>query len=122
MQRIIAIAVLTCFVAVMGGCAANRNQGPTYTEQVMNRPLPLTDAERQQECSWLRGEMARQRRLAGSGTSAQDLATLETRASQVGCSALATPGAGGSSFEACYAKCRQGSNRSNDVCFDACTK
>jgi hypothetical protein len=121
-QLTVATAVLACLVALAGGCAATRSDGPTYAEQVMNRPLPVTDAEKQQECSWLRGEMARQRRLAGSGTSTQDLASLETRASQVGCSAAGTPEASGSNFETCYAKCRQGTNRSNDVCFDACTK
>jgi hypothetical protein len=88
----------------------------------MDRPLPVADAEKQQECSWLRGEMARQRRLAGSGTSTQDLASLETRAAQVGCSAAGMPDASGGNFETCYAKCRQGTNRSNDVCFDLCTK
>ena len=124
-QLTIATMVLACFIALVGGCAATQNKGPTYAEHVMNRPLPVTDAEKQQECSWLHGEMARQRRLAGYGTSTQDLATLESRASQVGCRAAArteTPHADGADFDACYAKCRQGTNRSNDVCFDSCTK
>ena len=124
-QLTIATVVLACLVALVGGCATTQNKGPTYAEQVMNRPLPVTDAEKQQECSWLRGEMARQRRLAGYGTSTQDLATLESRASQVGCHAAArtdTPQAGGAGFDACFAKCKQFTNRSNDVCFDYCTQ
>jgi hypothetical protein len=124
-QLTIATAVLACLVALAGGCATTRNKAPSYTEQVMNRPLPVTVAEKQQECSWLRGEMARQRRLAGSGTSTQDLATLESRASQVECPAAArtdTPQAGAAGFDACYAKCKQFTNRSNDVCFDSCSQ
>jgi hypothetical protein len=121
-QPTITTAVLACLVALAGACATTENKAPTYAEQVMNRPLPVADAEKQQECSWLRGEMARQHRLAGAGTSTQDLATLESRASQVGCHAAGTPESSGSNFDACYAKCRQGTNRSNDVCFDFCTK
>jgi hypothetical protein len=124
-QLTIAAVVLACLVALVGGCATTQNKGPAYADQVMNRPLPATDAEKQQECSWLYGEMARQRRLAGYGTSAQDLGTLELRASQVGCRAAAgtdTPQASGASYQACHAKCRQGTNKSNDMCFDACTK
>jgi hypothetical protein len=94
----------------------------------MNRPLPVTEAEKQQECCWLRGEMARQRALGGYGTATQDLATLESRASKAGCAALRTdaqtgaPAAGGSNFDTCYMKCKQFTNKSNDVCFDLCTK
>ena len=123
-QLTIAAVVLACFVALVGGCAT-QNKGPAYAEQVMNRPLPVTDADKQQECSWLYGEMARQRRLAGYGTSTQDLGTLELRASQVGCRATPgtnTPQASGASYQECHAKCRQGTNKSNDMCFDACTK
>jgi hypothetical protein len=124
-QLTIAAVFLACFVALVGGCATTQNKGPTYAEQIMNRPLPVTDAEKQQECSWLYGEMARQRRLAGTGTSTQDLGTLELRASQVGCRAApvaGTPQASGASYQACHAKCRQGTNKSNDMCFDECTK
>ena len=91
----------------------------------MNRPLPVTEGEKQQECCWLRGEIARQRRLGGYGTAMQDLATLESRASKVECpAALRTdaPEASGRNFETCFARCKQGTNRSNDVCFDSCTK
>ena len=124
-QLTIAAVVLACFVTLVGGCATTQKKGPAYAEQVMNRPLPVTDAEKQQECSWLYGEMARQRRLAGYGTSTQDLGTLELRASQVGCRATPganTPQASGASYQACHAKCRQGTNKSNDMCFDECTK
>jgi hypothetical protein len=91
----------------------------------MNRPLPVTEGEKQQECCWLRGEIARQRGLGGYGTAMQDLATLESRASKVGCpAALQTgaPEASGRNFDTCFARCKQFTNRSNDVCFDFCTK
>ena len=127
-RRLAATLVLVCLGALGGGCATTEKKGPTYAEQIMNRPLPVNDAEKQQECCWLRGEMARQRALGGYGTAMQDLATLESRASQAGCAALRTdaqpgaPAASGSNFDACYMKCKQFTNKSNDVCFDLCTK
>ena len=56
-QLTIAAVVLACFVTLVGGCATTQKKGPAYAEQVMNRPLPVTEAEKQQECSWLYGEM-----------------------------------------------------------------
>lgn len=127
-QRMAVALVLVCLGALGGGCATTGNKGPTYAEQIMNRPLPVNDAEKQQECCWLRGEMARQRALGGYGTAVQDLATLESRASQAGCAALRTdaqpgaPAGGRGNFDTCYMKCKQYTNKSNDVCFDMCTK
>lgn len=119
-----ATLIFVCLGALLGGCASTEKKGPTYAEQILNRPLPATEAQKQQECSWLRGEMTRQRALGGSGTATQDLATLESRASQVGCSGVAQTGAPGGStnFDTCYAKCRQQTNKANDTCFDLCTK
>jgi hypothetical protein len=125
-QRTTAMVVLACAVALASGCATTQNKIPTYAEQIMNRPLPATEAAKQQECSWLYGEIARQRRLAGAGTSTQDLATLQLRITQVGCHPVAGGDAatqtGGTNYQTCHAKCRQGTNKSNDDCFDACTK
>jgi len=123
-----AALVLVCLGVLGGGCATNEKKGPTYAEQIMNRPLPVNEAEKQQECYWLRGEMARQRALGGYGTAMQDLATLESRSSQAGCAAVradaqpGAPAAGGGNFDTCYMKCKQFTNKSNDVCFDQCSK
>ena len=124
-QLTAAALVLVCVGALGGGCGTAEKKGPTYAEQVMNRPLPVSEGEKQQECCWLRGEIARQRGLGGYGTATQDLATLESRASKVGCPTDAqtgAPEASGRNFETCFARCKQGTNRSNDVCFDFCTK
>jgi hypothetical protein len=127
-QRMAAALVLVCLGALGGGCATTEKKGPTYAEQVMNRPLPVTEGEKQQECCWLRGEIARQRALGGYGSAMQDLATLESRASKAGCVALRTdaqtgaPPASGSNYDTCYMRCKQFTNKSNDVCFDLCTK
>jgi len=125
-QSAAAVLVLLCLSTLGGGCGTTDKRGPTYTDQVMNRPLPVSEAEKQQECCWLRGEIARQRALGGYGTATQDLATLESRASKVGCSGTdaqtGAPEASGRNFDACFAKCKQFTNRSNDVCFDLCTK
>ena len=115
--RMAAALVLVCLGALGGGCATTEKKGPTYAEQIMNRPLPVTEAEKQQECCWLRGEMARQRALGGYGSATQDLATLESRASQAGCAAIRTdaqtgaPPAGGSNFDTCYMRCKQFTNK-----------
>ena len=45
-QLTIAAVILACRVASVGGCATTQNKGPAYAEQVMNRPLPVTDAEK----------------------------------------------------------------------------
>ena len=127
-QRMAAALVLVCLGALGGGCATTEKKGPTYAEQVMNRPLPVTEGEKQQECCWLGGEIARQRALGGYGTAMQDLATLESRASKAGCAALRTdartgaPPASGSNYDTCFMRCKQFTNKSNDVCFDLCTK
>jgi len=120
-----ATLVLVCLSALGGGCSTAEKKAPTYAEQVMNRPLPATEGEKLQECYWLRGEMARQRALGGYGSAMQDLATLESRASKVGCpTTLGTdaPGASGRNFDACFARCKQFTNKSNDACFDFCMK
>src|SRR5262245_39381897 len=120
--------LLVCLGALAAGCATTEKKAPTYAEQVMNRPLPVNETEKQQECAWLRGEMARQRALGGYGTATQDLATLESRASQAGCAAVRTdaqtgaPATGGGNFDSCFMKCKQFTNKSNDVCFDLCSK
>jgi hypothetical protein len=128
-QLTAAALVLVCLGALGGGCGTTEKKGPTYAEQVMNRPLPVTEGEKQQECCWLRGEIARQRGLGGYGTAMQDLAALESRASKVGCPAALRndaqtggPESSGRNFDTCFARCKQFTNRSNDVCFDFCTK
>src|SRR5437879_4572095 len=86
------------FVAV--GCEQGNRQ--TYSESVLNRPLPATDEERVRECNALRSEIARQQSLGQVGTvmatsplmgvamqaaARNNIAALEARASNVECTA-----------------------------------
>jgi len=127
-RRLSAALLLVCLGILAGGCATTEKNAPTYAEQIMNRPLPVNEVDKQQECCWLRGEMTRQRALGGYGTAMKDLATLESRASQAGCAPVRTdtqggaPATSGGNFDTCYMRCKQFTNKSNDVCFDLCTK
>ena len=132
-------------IAFISACASS---GPTYTEQVMNRPLPKTEEQRQQECGYIRSEMARQRGLASAGSAmatspmqaalyqaatGRNIAALESRAANIRCTAAfsnAAPEAriqdsGGRSnmtLDECIAKCKQYTERTNEQCFDSCNK
>lgn len=65
-----AIRVGFCSVAlaVTGACQMQSRNG--YADLV-NRPLPTSDSQRDSECSWLRSEVARQQSLGQLGASMQ---------------------------------------------------
>ena len=102
--------------------------------------MPTTAAGVSAECGWIRQEMARQRGIYGSlgalGLNSQNqaiartgiqgnMASLETRAANVGCPAAFREGAAanaGTGFDECYNKCKQLTTRTNDQCFDACKR
>jgi hypothetical protein len=119
--------------------AACQNHGPSYDETILSRPMPQTDQERQQECNWIQGEIARQQNLAQIGSTMatsplmavayqsaarNNIAALNARASNVNCTAAfsSAPAAPsyGQSFDQCFARCQQLTNRTKDQCFDAC--
>jgi hypothetical protein len=54
-------AMLAGIAIMLTGCQTNRSDG--YAGLV-NRPLPQTEGERNQECAWLRSEVARQQSVA----------------------------------------------------------
>jgi hypothetical protein len=122
------------------GCAQGNSQ--SYADAVLNRPMPADDDARRQECTWIRSEMARQRGLAGVGATMattpfmaaayqavaqRNVAALESRAANIQCTAafsnapVAAPTTG-PSFDQCFARCKQYTDRSKDQCFDACNK
>jgi len=127
-------------ISILGACA--HAQGPSYEDEVMSRPDPTTPEERQEECAWIRGEIARQENLAqmagsmgmapiivmGSQAMARNhIAALESRAANIQCNAAFSavpPGSPSSprlsTFDQCFARCQQVTDRTKDQCFDAC--
>ena len=135
--RAVAASALT-FLLI--GCAHNNTQ--SYADAVLNRPMPADEDSRIRECTWIRSEIARQQGLAGVGATMattplmaaayqamaqRNIAALEARAANVQCTAAfsnaptAAP-ATKQSFDQCFARCQQYTDRTKDQCFDACNK
>ncbi len=122
------------------GCAHGNSE--SYADAVLNRPTPADDDARMRECAWIRSEIARQQGLAGVGATMattplmaaayqavaqRNMAALESRAANIRCTAAfsnapAVAPAGGQSFDQCFARCQQYTDRTKDQCFDACNK
>jgi len=128
---------------VLAGCATEQ-QGPSYQEQLNSRPAPRNDEERQQECSYIRSEIARQNGLAGYGATIaaspaqaslyralaqQNIAALESRAANMNCRAAFSPGItepremqAAPKIRECISACKENTQRTSSECFDACNK
>jgi len=125
------LAALTCLLFVLFGCASKKE--PSEYDVVLKRAKPATQEALRDECSWIDTSIERQRSLAkyvaatstypATAVAHQDaaqrnMAVLQSRAQQIGCQ----PASSGMSFDACYARCREHTQRSADQCFDACNK
>lgn len=129
------------FVGMLVACGLSGCVKPEpdhYAENVLNRPLPTTQDERQRECAALRTEIARQQSLAQMGYAVlQDpilaagfqgaannhVAALESRAANIQCTAAFSSAASvptGQSFDQCFARCTQLTSRTKEQCFDSC--
>jgi hypothetical protein len=122
------------------GCAHGNSE--SYADAVLNRPMPPDDDARMRECAWIRSEIARQQGLAGVGATMatnplmaaayqamaqRNVAALESRAANIQCTAAfsnapAAAPVNGQSFDQCFARCQQYTDRSKDQCFDPCNK
>ena len=124
-------AALSCFLLALSGCASK--QEPSEYDAVLKRPKPANQQALGDECSWINTSIERQRSLAkyvaststypATALAQQDAAqrnmtVLQSRAQQIGCQ----PATSGMSFDACFARCREHTQRSSDQCFDACNK
>ncbi|WP_315809460.1 hypothetical protein [Pseudomonas sp. C9-3] len=134
MKRIL----LTILVAtVLPGCET----GPTYRQQIENRPLPVTAEEKQKECSMLRSEIARINTapvyippgpnaglfmIAAQQRAADSIAVVENRAAAVQCTAafsnVVTTSSPPVDINACITACKANTSRSPEQCFDSCNK
>ena len=140
----LASLLLACGSAlVLDACRTNRSNG--YADLV-NQPLPSTDAQRDSQCAWIRSEVARQQSIAqyGSATATtpmmavaiqsaarKNIAYLQSRYSQIQCDVVRVaptapvipaqpPPAPGMTFDECYSKCRALTSRTDTECFDTC--
>jgi hypothetical protein len=136
--------ILVCILAVtLSSCQSNRGNG--YAD-LMDHPLPTTDAERDSQCAWIRSEVARQQSIAQYGTATatspmmavaiqsaarRNIANLQSRSSQIQCDVVrvaptqpvvapAQPTAPAMNFDQCFAKCRELTTRTEAECFDSC--
>ena len=124
------ILVAILFLALCA-CASNR-RAPSEYDVVLKRPKPANEEARVQECTWIATSLERQKSLASyvAGTSTypelalahqdaaqRNMAVLQSRAHAINCQA-----GGASSFDACFARCTQYTQRSKEQCFDACNK
>jgi hypothetical protein len=135
--------------AIVGLAAAAACQTPHngYADLV-NRPMPTSDAERDHECQWIRSEEARQQSVAQVGSTVattpmmavayqsmarKNIAYLQSRYSQIQCNVfrvaptapvlqMPPPQQSSSNMtvEECFKKCRELTSQTEAQCFDAC--
>ena len=125
------LAALAWFVLALSACASKKE--PSEYDMVLKRAKPASQEALNDECSWIDTSIERQRSLAKyvAATSSypatalahqdaaqRNVAVLQSRAQQIGCQ----PASSGMSFDACFTRCREHTQRSSDQCFDACNK
>lgn len=142
MNKILHFTLTFLLIFIATGCTKE----PTYTEQLNIRPLPKSKQDIQQECSYIRQEIARMQSLYQRASTQQcnprlglclgpmfmaksnkNIASLESRASQVQCDAAFSTvkiinNQGTNSIEECISACKDNTNRSSSECFDVCNK
>lgn len=107
---------------------------PSYAEQIAGIPAPTSEEDRRQKCADLRSEIARQQNIAMIGSARmqgmyaviiqakarENIAALEARASDFGCTAAFGDRPQQSNIDSCIAACRENTSRTKEQCFDAC--
>jgi hypothetical protein len=114
-------------------CACASKPAPTEYDLITKRPKPANDEARRQECAWIDTSLQRQKVLASyvaatatyaelalahQDAAQRNMAVLQSRAQQISCN----PAGAGGSFDECFARCTQYTQRSKEQCFDACNK
>lgn len=126
---------------VLSGCSTQ----PTYSEALNSRAMPTTKNQKQQECSYIRQEIARMQsgyRLASMQPcnpqygicigpilmvkARKNIASLESRASIIGCDAAFSTvkiiNSQNHSITECIKACKENTKRTSSECFDDCNK
>jgi uncharacterized lipoprotein YajG len=106
----------------------------SFEQQVAEIPAPTTDEEKQKVCKSLRSEIARQNNIAAfmstgqyamlaRASAADNIAILESRASDFQCNAaFGSSVSAPSPIKACISACKENTSRSPEQCFEACNK
>lgn len=138
-MKLITLVFIAVFL-LLSGCSSQPRQN--YSDAILNRPLPTDDNQRIEECNWIRNEIARQEGLGSAlasqqssslmsiairTKSQQNIAALDSRAANIRCNAAFSneatePATVTTTFDQCFSKCQQYTDRSKDQCFDACNK
>jgi hypothetical protein len=129
--------------SVLLGCAQQPRQ--SHADGIAQIPSPQDDNDRQRKCAWIRSEIARQQGMGAAVASMQtnqmmaiavrsqaqqNIANLESRASDFGCyaafsnrpavDAAAPQAQSRSTIESCVAACKANTSRTPEQCFDSC--
>ncbi|MGP8012854.1 MAG: hypothetical protein ACLPP9_00480 [Smithella sp.] len=134
--------VIFC-VIIFIGCAHSQSpeQGSPeqiamqkYAEKISQIQPPASEKDRQRKCSYLRSEIARQQNLAmmarerfdvvhatiAQAMARDNIALLESKASDFGCAAAFGNRPEKSKIESCIDACKENTNKTSEQCFDAC--
>jgi hypothetical protein len=127
------LCALSLLFTILVGCVQSPPQ-PNYAQQVALIPPPTNEEERQQKCTALRSEIARQQNIAMMGSAQlqgmyavaiqararNNIAALESRASDFGCSAAFGERPVQSNIESCVSTCKANTSKTPEQCFDTC--
>ena len=124
-QRKLGILIVLISVVLISGCAS----GPTYQERVAMMPVPQTQEQLAQDCAWIRSEIARMQSLAVASATSQfalafqaqarnNVASLESRAANIGCHAAFSSQNNQdlpetTSIQQCINACKENTNRTS---------
>jgi len=140
-QRIASSMLVCMFALSVIGCATQPKE--SYSERLAEMPMPTDAASTQQQCSWVRSEIARMENIeampmpganpylaAGLRAKAnRDIADLESRAAAMRCAAAFSsqaalpstdPAAPANPIAQCVAACKTNTSRTGAECFDDC--
>ncbi|MDO8453226.1 MAG: hypothetical protein Q7S59_01490 [Sulfurimonas sp.] len=132
---------LGLLLLVLNGC----NAKPTYSEALNSRVIPTTQKQKQQECSYIRQEIARMQSSYQQASMQKcnpqygiciapvvmakannNIYSLENRASIIECDAAFSTvkiiNSQNHSITECIKACKENTKRTSSECFDTCNK
>lgn len=133
------LGIIILMLAAHGCATTNENNNENIKDLVLNAPEPKSDEERKKECSFLRDMISRAQGVYDGCTlvardgfqlllcrqNARNHITLaETRAANIGCTASFSNTQAQQkvkmSFDQCFERCKQLTDRTKEQCFDSC--
>jgi len=139
MNRAIPYALI--LASLVAACA--RLQGEDHVQELLSRPPPSSEQNRAFECAKLIWEASRQKAIGNDAVAsvedpfnaakkrdaaARAVMALNARQRELRCSEIPAsantepPADADASFDRCFKRCRQYTDRSKEQCFDVCSK